>query len=284
MPLPRHDPSYCFIHPWTTLPLPPYPTQAEFLGGSSLALCIGSAVLVAPLEELPKPTLANLLGALALDKALIAMRASGAGAGDGVLSAPAAAQQLLGSTVAVNPAALAAARVLHPEEIAALSDPFGGAPRPIDCRLELEEPTEPGQWLVEAKEVTWKVTDESADAAIAAEERRVWQEVQQPAAAALGSDAAMQQLLEPLLQLRRSSGYELSPRLVAKLVMLAAGALVWGRVCWACCAWSAVHGLLGHACTAYVRWMAAAAVPRHPCLPSDAAIPAAYALHNGPGL
>ena len=194
------------------------------LGGSSLALCIGSAVLVVSLEELPKPTLANLLGALAIDKALLAMRASGSGS-DNVLSAPAAAQQLLGSTVAVNPAALAAARVLHPDEIAALTEPFGGAARPIDCRMELEEPTELGQWLVEAKEVHWKVKDEAADAAIAAEERRVWQAMEQPAAEALSSEAAMQQLLEPLFGLRRSSGLELSPRLIANLLMLAAGVL-----------------------------------------------------------
>lgn len=185
-------------------------------------------MLVASLDGLPKPTLANLLGALAIDKALLAMRASGSGS-DNVLSAPAAAQQLLGSTVAVNPAALAAARVLHPDEIAALTEPFGGAARPIDCRMELEEPTEPGQWLVEAKEVHWKVKDAAADAAIAAEERRVWQAVQQPAAEALGSEAAMQQLLEPLFGLRRSSGLELSPRLIANLLMLAAGALGGGE-------------------------------------------------------
>lgn len=195
-------------------------------------MCIGSAVLVASLDELPKPTLANLLGALAIDKALLAMRASGSGSAD-VLSAPAAAQQLLGSTVTVNPAALAAVRVLHPDEIEALCEPFGGAARPIDCRMKLKEPTEPGQWLVEAEEVIWKVKDEAADAAIAAEERRVWQEVQQPAAAALGSEAAMQQLLEPLLQLRRSSGYDLSPRLVANLLMMAAGMLgLVGLGCW----------------------------------------------------
>ncbi len=193
-------------------------------------------MLVASLDGLPKPTLANLLGALAIDKALLAMRASGSGS-DNVLSAPAAAQQLLGSTVAVNPAALAAARVLHPDEIAALTEPFGGAARPIDCRMELEEPTEPGQWLVEAKEVHWKVKDAAADAAIAAEERRVWQAVQQPAAEALGSEAAMQQLLEPLFGLRRSSGLELSPRLIANLLMLAAGALGGVRDGWLGCCW-----------------------------------------------
>ena len=202
------------------------PTQAEFLGGGRLAVCIGSAVLVVSLDELPKPTLANLLGALAIDKALLAMRASGSGCAD-VLSAPTATQQLLGSTVAVNPAALAAVRVLHPDEIEALCEPFGGAARPIDCRMQLKEPTEPGQWLVEAEEVIWKVKDEAADAAIAVEERRVWQEVQQPAAAALGSEAAMQQLLDPLLQLRRSSGYDLSPRFVSHLLMMAAGAYTW---------------------------------------------------------
>jgi hypothetical protein len=186
---------------------------------------------------LKPPTLANLLGALAVDKALAAMRAddsTGLGsAGTGLLRMPAPGggaagaapgAPLLGSTVAVNPAALAAARVLHADDLAALCNPLGGAPRPMEGLMEAKQPVKRAQWLVEG-EVTWRCTQEESSAAIEQEERRVWQAVQEPAAAALQSDAALQQLLEPLLGLCCSSGLELSPRLVCRLLMLAAGEL-----------------------------------------------------------
>lgn len=195
----------------------------DSLGGTQLVVCVGSAVLVLTCSELRPPTLANLLGALSLDKALLAQRGSGGADGSGGLLAPAAAAA--GGGAAVNPAALAAAAVLHPDELAALSAPYGGAPRPVDLSMVLEAPTEPGQWLVPAKELSWRLVDEAADARLAAEERRVWQQVQQPAAAALASDAALQAALKPLLEARSCTGLALSPALVAGLLALAAGAL-----------------------------------------------------------
>lgn len=213
----------------------------DSLGSSQLAVSVGSAVLVVTCSDLRPPTLANLLGALAIDKALIAQRSSGGSSSGGgrsgsALLAPTPEAALLGGSVAVNPAALAAARVLHPDELAVLAAPFGGAPRPIEHSVVLEEPTEPGQWLVPAKEVTWRVADVASDASLAAEEQRLWQEVQQPAAAALGSDATLQQALEPLLEQRRSSGLALSPPLVSALLMLAAGGCV--------AAWAGLAGWL----------------------------------------
>ncbi len=211
---------------------PPRPPtrQACHLGGSSnqLAISVGTAVLIATLTELKPPTLANLLGALALDRvALSGASSSGGDGGSGldVLKQPsaAAAGRLLGSTAAVNPAALAASRVLHADEIEALSAPFGGAARPMQLRLKLEDPEEPGDWLVPAKEIDWGPVDAKAVAQLEQAERRVWQEVTQPAAAALASDAALQEALAPLLKLRQSSGLALSPRLVSRLIMLAAG-------------------------------------------------------------
>lgn len=199
------------------------------MGGSQLAVSVGSAVLVVSCSDLKPPTLANLLGALAVDRALAVMRRGGGSSGsDGAsLLAPAAAGPLLGSTAAaaVNPAAMAAAQVLHPDELAALSAPFGSAARPMVHSMQLEAPTDSSQWLVKATSVEWRVADEAADAQIATEERRVWQEVQQPAA--LASDVALQQVVAPLLELRRKTGLQLSPRLVARLAMLAAGEQGW---------------------------------------------------------
>lgn len=268
--------------------------QVVHLGGSSnqLAISVGTAVLVATLTELKPPTLANLLGALALDRVALCGRRSGGGGGSDLLAKPAstAAGALLGSTAVVNPAALAAARVLHADEVAALSAPFGGAARPMQLRLELEEPEEPGQWLVPAREVHWGPTDAAAVEQLAQTERRVWQEVAQPAAAALASDAALQAALAPLLRLRRSSGLALSPRLVPRLLMIAAGKAPPARLCWLpsarrCCwllasfiaavflllpaakravrVWHCITGMLHRACVAppYTRaaWSAACA-------------------------
>ncbi|KAL4448963.1 hypothetical protein ABPG77_007680 [Micractinium sp. CCAP 211/92] len=216
---------------------PSKPVQACHLGGSSnqLAISVGTAVLIATLTELKPPTLANLLGALALDRvALSGASSSGGDGGSGldVLKQPsaAAAGRLLGSTAAVNPAALAASRVLHADEIEALSAPFGGAARPMQLRLKLEDPEEPGDWLVPAKEIDWGPVDAKAVAQLEQAERRVWQEVTQPAAAALASDAALQEALAPLLKLRQSSGLALSPRLVSRLIMLAAENQHWESV------------------------------------------------------
>jgi hypothetical protein len=198
----------------------------DSLGGSSgqLAISVGSAVLIATCSDLKPPTLANLLGALAVDKALAATRGSSSSNGSSALLAANAPAPGSGAAAALNPAALAAARALHPEELAQLCSPFGAAARPIEHSLVLEQPTEPGQWLVAAKEVVWKARDQRADQRVAAEEQRVWQEAQQqPAAAALASDNALQQLLAPLLELHRSSGLPLSSRLMCNLLLLAAG-------------------------------------------------------------
>ncbi|KAI3430425.1 hypothetical protein D9Q98_005020 [Chlorella vulgaris] len=223
---------------------PSKPVQVDCLGSGTnqLAVTVGTAVLIVTCADLKPPTLANLLGALAVDKALAAMRAddsTGLGsAGTGLLRMPAPGggaagaapgAPLLGSTVAVNPAALAAARVLHADDLAALCNPLGGAPRPMEGLMEAKQPVKRAQWLVEG-EVTWRCTQEESSAAIEQEERRVWQAVQEPAAAALQSDAALQQLLEPLLGLCCSSGLELSPRLVCRLLMLAAEKEFWGAV------------------------------------------------------
>ncbi|KAL4422703.1 hypothetical protein ABPG75_008900 [Micractinium tetrahymenae] len=210
---------------------PSKPVQVDHLGGSSkqLAISVGTAVLVATLAELKPPTVANLLGALALDRAALSSSSGGGGGGKDSLLKPAApaAGPLLGSTAAVNPAALAAARVLHADEVAALSAPFGGAARPMQLRLQLEAAEEPGQWLVPAREVTWEPADPAAAQQLAQAEQRVWQEVAQPPAAALASDAALQEALAPLLKLRQSSGLALSPRLVSRLLMLAAERQHW---------------------------------------------------------
>lgn len=201
-------------------------------GSNQLAVTVGTAVLIVTCSDLKPPTLVNLLGALSVDKALAAARRGGGGgdaAGSGLLPLPppagggGAAGALLGSTAAVSPAAAAAARVLHGDELAALCAPFGGALRPVVVDMQLEEPEQPGQWLVRAREVSVRCTDAEGDAAVAAEERRVWQAVQQPAAAALGSDAALRAALEPLLELRRRTGLPLSHRLLCGLLMLAAG-------------------------------------------------------------
>jgi hypothetical protein len=212
------------------------------LGGSSgqLAISVGSAVLIATCSDLKPPTLANLLGALAVDKALAATRggSSSSNGSSALLAAHApAAAPGSGAAAALNPAALAAARAMHPEELAQLCSPFGGAARPKEHNLILEQPTEPGQWLVAAKEVAWTARDQQADRRVAAEEQRVWQEVQQqPAAAALASDKALQQLLAPLLELHRSTGLPLSSRLMCNLLLMAAGGCA---PCAGSCSWAA---------------------------------------------
>ena len=208
----------------------PCAPQVESLGGESkqLAVCVGTAVLIATLHELRPPTLANLLGALAIDKALAAACASNSSSsssqGGGGLPAPkpaaAGAAAAGGGAAGVNPAALAALRALHPDEIERLAAPFGGAARPMELQVELEAPCQPGQWLVPASRVAWRPVDQATHEQVAAEERRVWQAVQH---GELGGDGALQKALAPLLQLRRASGLPLSPRLMCRLLVLAAG-------------------------------------------------------------
>jgi hypothetical protein len=215
--------------------------QLDSLGSDTnqLSVNVGTAVLLATCTDLLPPTMFNLIGAMAVDRAMQSMRLNGSGgAAPGLLPVPAltdaasgdavsrvlADGPLLGSTAEVNPMAATALRVLHPDELAAALSPLGGHARPMTIDEKLEEPTQPGQWLVRAH-MTWRCTQPEDDAAMAAEEERVWQEVAQPAAAPPRDDDALHAALEPLLALRRRSGMALSPRLVQRLLMLAGGAL-----------------------------------------------------------
>lgn len=237
---PQLFPSACIVSKRPArFPPPLFPAQLDSLGSGTnqLSVSVGTAVLVATCSDLLAPTAFNLIGAMDLHQAMQSMRLNGGGgdAAPGLLPVPAlsgaasgdavrrvlADGPLLGCTAEVNPMAAAALRVLHPDEVAAATHPLGGRARPMTVDAELGKPTQPGQWLVRAR-TTWRCTQPEDDDALAAEERRVWQEVAQPAA--VRDDDAMKAALEPLLALRRRSGMGLSPRLVHRLLMLAAGA------------------------------------------------------------
>eukprot|EP00887_Chlorella_sp_A99_P000200 scaffold13.g200.t1 len=170
-----------------------------------LALAAGGAVVLLDLPLRP-PTLAQLVGALAV----------------------AGAEARGGGAAARNPCAAAAARALHADELARLAAPTGDGPRLVAPRFT-PRPTAagaPALPLVEC-DVEWpEVGAERLDAAEAACSRAL----QDPGHAALTSEPAFEQLIQPLLDLATKQGAVVSPRLLARLLLAAAGARRWGAV------------------------------------------------------
>lgn len=188
--------------------------------GGQLALALNSVVVLLHLPLRP-PTLANLVGALALCSSSAA------------------------TATATAPCAAAAARALHPDALAALGPPMGDGPRlvvPAFTPLEAQAPlaaaaagpgapaggglfagrtasgAPPPRPLLEAEAAWAEVGAERLDEAEAGA-GAVLADAGHPS---LASEQAFRAHLRPLLDLASKQGAVLSPRLVSRLLAAAA--------------------------------------------------------------